>query len=435
MSLLLFQAKVKFKRENSVNRMKILIVGSGGREHALARTFKKSPHVTEIFCANGNAGIAGIATCINIKPHEINESADFAEAANIDLTFVGGEVSLALGIVDEFEKRGLRIVGASKKAAQLEASKAFSKDFMFRHNIPTAKYKVANSTVEAKRFLNEFDESVVIKADGLAAGKGVVVCENKFEAITAIDELESLVGAEAMSQIVLEERLIGREVSLLLFADGKNFALMPPVRDHKRIGEGDSGANTGGMGTVCDDLLLSAEDTETIINEIVEPTLKGCEIEGFPFSGILFIGLMLTENGVRVLEYNVRFGDPETQSIMLRLDTDLLEICNAMLSQTLDKLEIEWKKGSSACVILAAENYPQKPQLGDKISGLENIADAEIFHGGTAKDENGNFITAGGRVLGVTAIAENLGEALNLAYKSVGEISWNGMQFRRDIGK
>jgi phosphoribosylamine---glycine ligase len=414
--------------------MKILVVGSGGREHAIAWKFKKSNGNYEIFCANGNAGIAEIANCVDIKPHEINKLADFAEAQKIDLTFVGGETSLALGIVDEFEKRGLQIVGASRKAAQLEASKAFSKDFMFRHKIPTAKYKVAKSTVEAKQLLIEFDESVVIKADGLAAGKGVVVCENKLEAINAIDELESLVGSEAMSQIVLEERLIGREVSLLLFADGQNFALMPPVRDHKRIGEGDTGANTGGMGTVCDDSLLSAEETETIINEIVKPTLKGCETEGFPFSGILFIGLMLTENGAKVLEYNVRFGDPETQSILVRLETDLVEICKAMLSQTLDKLEIAWKQGSSACVILAAENYPHKPRIGDKISGLENVKNAVIFHGGTSKIKQ-DFITNGGRVLGVTATAETLAEALNLAYKAVNEISWNGMQFRSDIGK
>ncbi len=415
--------------------MKILVVGSGGREHAIALKFKQSQVKHHLFCANGNAGIAEIANCVDIRPHEIKKLAEFAETEKIDLTFVGGETSLALGIVDEFEKRGLKIIGASKKAAQLEASKAFSKDFMFRHNIPTAKYKVAKSIDEAKQFLNEFEESVVVKADGLAAGKGVVVCENKLAAINAIDELETLVGTEAMSQIVLEERLIGREVSLLLFADGKNFALMPPVRDHKRIGESDTGANTGGMGTVCDDSLLSAELTAKIINEIVKPTLKGCETEGFPFCGILFIGLMLTENGVKVLEYNVRFGDPETQSILLRLDTDLVEICNAILTQTLDKLEIVWKKGSSACVILAAENYPNKPKLGDKISGIENVKNATIFHGGTSKDQDGNFITTGGRVLGVTATAETLAEALNLAYKSVDEISWSGIQFRRDIGK
>jgi phosphoribosylamine---glycine ligase len=414
--------------------MKILIVGSGGREHAIAWKFKQNQEKHRLFCANGNAGIDEIANCVNIKPQEIKELADFAEAEKIDLTFVGGETSLALGIVDEFEKRGLKIIGASKKAAQLEASKAFSKDFMFRHNIPTAKYKVAKSTVEAKQFLIEFDESLVVKADGLAAGKGVVVCDNKLDAINAIDELETLVGSDAMSQIVLEERLIGREVSLLLFADGQNFVLMPPVRDHKRIGEGDTGANTGGMGTVCEDSLLSAELTAKIIEEIVKPTLKGCETEGFPFKGILFVGLMLTENGAKVLEYNVRFGDPETQSIMLRLETDLVEICEAMLTQTLDKIEIAWKKGSSACVILAAENYPNNPKLGDKISGLENVKNATIFHGGTAKDENGNFITNSGRVLGVTATAENLTEALNLAYKAVDEISWNGMQFRSDIG-
>jgi phosphoribosylamine---glycine ligase len=414
--------------------MKILIIGSGGREHAIAWKFSKNSNIETIFCANGNAGIAEIATCIDIKPTEINKLADFAEAEQIDLTFVGGETSLALGVVDEFEKRGLRIVGASKKAAQLEASKALSKDFMLRHNIPTARYKVAKSTLEAKQFLIEFDENVVIKADGLAAGKGVIVCGNKTEAVKAIGELESLVGRDAMSQIVIEERLIGREVSLLLFADGKNFGLMPPVRDHKRIGEGDKGANTGGMGTVCDDDLLSPEETEIIVNEIVKPTLKGCEIEGFPFKGILFIGLMLTENGAKVLEYNVRFGDPETQSIMLRLETDLVQICEAILTQTLDKLEIKWKMGSSACVILAAKNYPQKPIIGDKISGIHNVKDAIVFHGGTSK-RGEYFITNGGRVLGVTATGETLKEALKLAYKAVSTLNWNGMQFRRDIGK
>lgn len=413
--------------------MKILIVGSGGREHAIAWKFKQNPN-NLLFCANGNAGISEIASCVNIKPHEIKELADFAETEKIELTFVGGETSLALGIVDEFEKRGLRIIGASQKAAELEASKAFSKDFMFRHHIPTAKYKAADSKLAAKQYLSEFDESVVVKADGLAAGKGVVVCENKLEAIRAIDELETLVGTEAMSQIILEERLIGIEVSLLMFADGKNFALMPPLRDHKRIGEGDTGANTGGMGTVCDDGLLTTEQTETIIREIVKPTLKGCELEGFEFRGILFIGLMMTENGAKVLEYNVRFGDPETQSIMLRLNTDLVEICEAMLSQSLDKLKVSWRQGSSACVILAAENYPNKPKTGDTISGLKNVKNAEIFHGGTSKDDNGNFITNGGRVLGITAAAENLSEALSIAYQAVDEISWNGMQFRRDIG-
>jgi phosphoribosylamine---glycine ligase len=415
--------------------MKLLVIGSGGREHAIIWAFRRSQPEAEIFCANGNAGISATANCVSIKPEEIEKLVDFAQKEAIDLTFVGGETSLALGIVDEFEERGLKIIGASKKAAQLESSKAFAKDFMAYHKIPTAKYRIAGSAVEAKEFLSEFDESVVVKADGLAAGKGVVVCDNQQEAIKAIDELENIVGAEAMSQIVLEERLIGKEVSLLLFSDGKNFALMPPVRDHKRIGEGDTGANTGGMGTFSDDNLLTKAELEKITNEIIKPTLAGCEKDGFPFRGILFLGLMMTESGAKVLEFNVRFGDPETQSIMVRLETDLLEICQAILSQTIDKVEIKWKPGSSACVVLASENYPAKPRIGDKIIGLENINNAVIFHAGTVKDEEGNFITSGGRVLGVTANGENLDEALNKAYKAVSQINWTGMHYRRDIGR
>lgn len=415
--------------------MKVLVIGSGGREHAICWAFKRNKAIEKIFCANGNAGINDIAECLDIKPDNIEKLVEFAKNEEIDLTFVGGETSLALGVVDEFEKNGLKIVGASKKAAQLEASKAFAKDFMAYHNIPTAKYRVATSIDEAKELLSEFDESVVIKADGLAAGKGVVVCENKIEATKAIDELETIVGKEAMAQIVLEERLIGKEVSLLLFADGKNFALMPPVRDHKRVGEGDTGANTGGMGTFSDDDLLNEEELDKIITEIIKPTLAGCEKDGFPFRGILFLGLMMTDSGAKVIEYNVRFGDPETQSIMVRLETDFLEICQALLSQTLDDLEIKWKKGSSACVILASENYPAKPRAGDKILGLENTNDVVIFHAGTKKDTDGNLLTAGGRVLGVTSNGENLDEALNKAYEAVGQINWSGMHYRRDIGK
>lgn len=415
--------------------MKILVIGSGGREHALIWAFNRSKVVTKIFCANGNGGISDLAECIKIKPDEIEKLADFAENEKIDLTFVGGETSLALGIVDEFEKRGLKIIGASRNAAQLESSKAFAKDFMAFHNIPTAKYRVANSTEEAKELLNEFDESVVVKADGLAAGKGVVVCEIKSEAIKAIDELEDIVGKEAMQQIVLEERLIGKEVSLLLFSDGKKFALMPPVRDHKRVGEGDKGANTGGMGTFSDDNLLTPEQLTAITEEIIKPTLAGCEKDGFPFRGILFLGLMMTDSGAKVIEYNVRFGDPETQSLMVRLETDLVEICEAMSAQTLDKLEIKWKKGSSVCVVLASENYPAKPRTGYKILGLENNNETVIFHAGTVKDEQGNYLTSGGRVLGITASGENLDQALDKAYQTIKQINWQGMHYRRDIGK
>lgn len=423
--------------------MKILVVGSGGREHAICHTFNKSDKVTKIFCADGNAGIAEIAECINIKPDEIKKLADFAEENLIDLTFVGGETSLALGIVDEFEKRGLKIVGVSRKTAELEASKSFAKDFMARHRIPTAAYQTAYSTFEAIEILEggEFggeESPVVVKADGLAAGKGVVVAQDRKKAIDAINELENLVGKNAAQKIVLEECLFGREVSLILFADGENFVLMPPTRDHKRIFENDKGANTGGMGTITDANLLSEEQTAKVIEEIIKPTLQGCQAEGFPFRGILFLGLIITKSGTQVLEYNVRFGDPETQSILIRLETDLVEICEAMLSQTLNEIKITWREGNSACVVLASKNYPNKPQTGDVIHGLDNAAQIEntvVFHAGTGKNSEGEFITSGGRVLGVTSTANSLEEALNLAYKAAGKISFEGMQFRRDIGK
>lgn len=425
--------------------MKILVVGSGGREHAICRAFYKSEKAEKIFCASGNAGIAEIAELVNIKPENISALADFAEENEIDLTFVGGETALALGIVDEFEKRNLKIIGANKQAAQLEASKSFAKDFMALHNIPTAKFETANSPERAVEILKsgkfgDEDSPVVVKADGLAAGKGVVVAENRKEAVRAISELTegNLVSREASEKIVLEERLTGREVSLLLFADGKNFVLMPPVRDHKRIFENDKGANTGGMGTVCDDSLLSGEELNNIVGKIIKPTLNGTQNDGFEFRGILFLGLMMTPEGAKVLEFNVRFGDPETQSILVRLETDFVEICKAVLNQTLDKLIIKWKQGSSSCVILAAENYPNKPKTGDEIHGLDKVKSMEnvyIFHSGTVRDEKGKFTTAGGRVLGVTATGNDLNQALNRAYQAVKEISFKGMQFRRDIGK
>ncbi len=423
--------------------MKILVIGSGGREHALCETFAASKKVTKIFCAEGNAGVAGVAECVDIKPDEIGRLADFAVENAIDLTFVGGETSLALGIADEFEKRSLKIIGVGKKAARLEASKAFAKDFMRRHGIPTARYETVNSAAEAVGILRggnfgDANSSVVVKADGLAAGKGVVVAQNRDEAEQAINDLENLVGKRAVEKIVLEECLIGREVSLIMFADGENFALMPPVRDHKRIGENDTGANTGGMGTITDESLLSEKDIAKIVEEIIKPTLKGAKEENFPIRGILFLGLMMTGAGAKLLEYNARFGDPETQVILVRLKTDLVEICEAILTQTLANLKIEWVEGNSACVVLAAKGYPQKPQTGDIISGLDklkNRKDVKVFHASTKTDKSGNFITSGGRVIGVTAVGKNLGETLRKAYQSVGEISFDGMQYRRDIGK
>lgn len=425
-----------------MDMVNILVVGSGGREHAICHAFSRSSAVSKILCANGNAGIADVAELVDIRPDDISALADLAEKRGIDITFVGGETSLALGIVDEFEKRGMRIVGASKAAARLEASKSFAKDFMRRHGIPTAAYRTANAPAEAIEILRsgEFgDENapVVVKADGLAAGKGVVVAADRNEAEAAINELETLVGADAAASIVLEECLFGREVSLIMFCDGENYALMPPTRDHKRIGEGDTGPNTGGMGTITDDRLLSKEQTEEIVETVIEPTLKGCKEEGFPFKGILFLGLMMTDRGPKVLEYNVRFGDPETQSILVRLETDLVEICEAMIGGRLNEIEIKWKEGNSACVILASEGYPGKARTGDIINGLDDAAelsDVTIFHAGTGRNAEGGFVTAGGRVLGVTAVGDDLDNALTKAYEGVSNISWLGMKYRRDIG-
>lgn len=423
--------------------MKILVVGFGGREHAIIKAFKRSGKPLEIFCANGNAGIDEDAECVPIKPEYTGDLLKFAEENGIDLTFVGGETALALGIADEFERRELKIIGASQAAARLESSKAFAKDFMQRNSIPTAKYYVASSPEEAIEVLQngkfgDENSPVVVKADGLAAGKGVVVATNRAEAEAAIAELSSgdLVSAEAMQKIVLEECLFGREVSLLLFTDGKDFALMPPARDHKRVGEGDTGPNTGGMGVITDDHLLSEGDLKTIIEKIIKPTLNGAKDEGFPVKGILFLGLMMTKDGAKVLEYNVRFGDPETQAILVRLKSSFLDICEAIVDEKLGEIHIEWRDGNSACVVLASEGYPAKPRTGDTISGLgQDTENVTVFHAGTKKDADGNFITAGGRVLGVTAYADNLDDALKDAYNAVSKITFRGMHYRRDIGR
>ena len=423
--------------------MNILVVGSGGREHAICLSFSRSEKVSRLFCANGNAGIASIAERVPIGPDEIDRLADFAEANNIGLTFIGGETPLAKGVVDVFEKRGLRIVGPSQATARLESSKAFSKDFMARHGVPTATYFVAESTSEATEAL-ESDKfggdytPVVVKADGLAAGKGVVVAKDRQEALEAIADLEGIAGAEAASKIVLEQFLEGREVSLIMFADGEDFKLMPPTRDHKRIGEGDTGPNTGGMGTITDESLLTAEQQEEIINEIIRPSLKGCVEEGFPFRGILFLGLMMTADGPKVLEYNVRFGDPETQSILVRLETDLVDICEAMLDGKLSDIDIKWRPGNSATVVLAAKGYPHSPKKGDIIRGLEEAVKepgVTVFHAGTALSPGDELVTAGGRVIGVTAVGDSLDEALERSYAAIAKIAWDGMQFRRDIGR
>ncbi len=423
--------------------MKILVVGSGGREHALCAAFLRGQNVERVFCADGNAGIGQIAELVPIKPTDIAGLAAFASRESIDLTFVGSETPLALGIADEFQRHGLRIVGASKLSARLESSKSFAKDFMDRHRIPTAGYRVARGTDEARQILidGSFGDSidpVVVKADGLAAGKGVVVAPDRATAIESLDNLVETCGKDAADLIVLEECLRGREVSLLAFCDGVEYRLMPPVRDHKRIGDGDQGPNTGGMGTIADRSLISQELLAGIEETIVRPTLEGCLKEGFPFRGILFVGLMLTPQGPKVLEYNVRFGDPETQVLLPLLESDLAELCFRMTNGDLAGFELNWSSKCAACVVLASRGYPGTPQTGDIIFGLdlaEHHPETYIYHAGTGHDETGHFITNGGRVLGVTSTGDSLEEALDRAYVAVNDISWNGMQFRHDIGR
>ena len=425
--------------------IKTLVIGGGGREHAILWALRKtSSEAVELFCAPGNAGIAQDAQIVNVPVDQHAQLATFAESEQIDLTFVGPEAPLAAGIVDLFEARRLPIVGPNSVAARLEGSKIFAKEFMAQHGIPTAAFRTADSPAEAVASLRsgEFgavDSSVVVKADGLAAGKGVVVAANRAEAETAIEDLmvRHAAGTEAAQRVVIEQALKGKEASVLLFADGRDYVLMPPARDHKRIGENDTGPNTGGMGCITDASVLDAGLLERVRFEIIEPTLAGARQDGFPFKGILFLGLMLTEDGPKLLEYNVRFGDPETQAILVRLRTDLGAIFDAIRRGTLAELTVEWSEGASACVVAANRGYPGKYESGAEIEGLDSVdADrVQVFHAGTGRAPDGKFTAVGGRVLGVTAAAEDLPGALGLCYGGLGKIRWSGMQFRRDIGR
>jgi phosphoribosylamine--glycine ligase len=425
--------------------MRILVIGSGGREHALIWALRRhSTQSLELFCAPGNAGIAQMAECIPTGVNDIAALASFSEASGIDLNIVGPEAPLAAGIVDEFERRGLRIVGPGRAAARLESSKAFAKDFMRRHQIPTARYRIASSADEALGILRsgEFGGEAapaVVKADGLAAGKGVIVAASRSEAIKAVEDLVGgAVNADAARRIIIEEALVGREVSWLLFSDGKDFRLMPASRDHKRVGENDTGPNTGGMGSITDAGILDDATRDRVVREIVEPTLQGARDEGFPFRGVLFVGLMLTPDGPSVLEYNVRFGDPETQAILVRLNSDLGEVFQAISETRLGQLEIDWSDEPSACVVLAARGYPAKPEIGSVIDGLtlsDQSGDVVVFHAATSRGPNGEWLTAGGRVLGVTAKGETLDLALSRCYGAITNIHWDGMHYRRDIGR
>lgn len=426
--------------------MKTLVVGSGGREHAIVWALKKKADKDlDIYCAPGNAGIAQIAHCVPIAVNDQAGLLQFARSEQIDLTFVGPEAPLADGIVDAFRDSGLRIAGPTKEAAKLEASKVMAKDFMSRHSIPTAAYRVVSNASEAIDVLRsgEFgdtDSPVVIKADGLAAGKGVVVARSKGEAEQAVVDLTSgvLVEASAAQRIVIEEALQGTEASVLVFADGEDYRVMPAARDHKRIGENDTGPNTGGMGAITDISVIDEKTLQYVRERIIEPTIEGSRRDGVPFKGVLFVGLMLNDDGPKVLEYNVRFGDPEAQAILVRLESDLAEIFMAIADNNLRNVSVSWSTESSACVVLASKGYPGKYETGVVVSGLDKVRSrsmVEVFHAGTQRSAGGEFLTAGGRVLAVTATGSNLPTALDRCYDAIPDITWEGMQFRRDIGK
>jgi phosphoribosylamine---glycine ligase len=417
--------------------MKVLILGSGGREHALAWAIRKSERVTEVVCAPGNGGMAQIARCVPADLSNLDSMMAVVEAEHPDLTVVGPELPLSLGIVDAVQRRGLRVFGPTGKAAMLETSKGFAKRFLQRHNIPTANYAVCSSTDELEKAVEIFNAPIVVKADGLAAGKGVIICQSHRTAVEAAGGLftGSLLGA-AERQVVIEEFLEGDEISFLCLTDGKHVAPLVPAQDHKRIGEGDSGPNTGGMGVYSTDSMLDPGMTEWILHHIVQPTVDGMAAEETPFSGVLYCGLMMTARGPQVLEFNARFGDPETQAILMRLDSDLLEALEACADGTLSPDKLRWTQGASACVVASSAGYPGPYKTGFPISGLEAAArlpGVQVFHGGT-KLRDGQPVTAGGRVLGVTGVADSLQQALDRAYQAVGEIRFEGMYYRRDIG-
>jgi len=416
--------------------MKVLVIGAGGREHAIAWALRKSSRVTDVVCAPGNGGIASVARCVPASPKDLNDLLRVVNEEAPDLTVVGPELPLSLGFVDELKRRGLAVFGPTRAAAMLETSKAFAKRFMQRHQIPTANYAVCTTRSEALESLHLFHLPVVIKADGLASGKGVLICQTKREADDAIAGLFSgkLLGC-AETAVVIEECLSGEEVSFLLLSDGKHVAPLIPAQDHKRLGEGDTGPNTGGMGVYTTDSILDQKMREWVVNHIAQPTIDGIAAEDAPFVGVLYCGLMMTAKGPMVLEYNTRFGDPETQAILVRLESDLIDAIEASVEGRLSETEMRWNAGASACVVAASSGYPGSYTTGHPISGLEaaRLPGVEVFHAGTSLVD-GVYLTGGGRVLAVTAAAESLRAALDSAYEAMGRIHFEGMYFRRDIG-
>ncbi len=417
--------------------MKVLVIGSGGREHALVWKIKQSKKVKKVFCAPGNAGIRKIARCVDISANDISALAEFASKEGIDLTVVGPEAVLVEGIVDTFEEKGLRIFGPSRKAAILEGSKVFTKEFLKKYNIPTADFGVFTDGKKAKEYIRQKGAPIVVKADGLAAGKGVIVAMTVEEAHDAVDTiLTEKVFGDAGTRIIIEDCLQGEEASFIAFADGKTIAPLPTSQDHKAIFEGDKGPNTGGMGAYSPAPVVTEEISQYIIDKIMLPTLKGMEKEGRLFKGMLYAGLMISKGKVNVLEFNCRFGDPEAQPLLMRLKSDIVDICNSCIDGTLAKCTMKIDPRPTACVVMASEGYPGRYETGKSIKGLSRagkVPSVTVFHAGTSRQHK-RVVTSGGRVLGVTAMGKSLDQALQRAYKAVEKISWTGSYYRSDIG-
>jgi phosphoribosylamine--glycine ligase len=417
--------------------LKVLILGGGGREHALAWKIRQSPRVEDVICAPGNGGIAEDATCLNVDLKSVDAILELASRVQPDLTVVGPELPLTLGVVDEFKRRGLSIFGPTQAAARLESSKSFAKQFMQRFKIPTAGYAVCNSTQEVRDALSHFSAPIVVKADGLAAGKGVVIAQTKDEAAhVAGDMLSGKMLGSAGACVVLEEFLQGEELSFLVLSDGQRVTPLVAAQDHKRVGDGDTGPNTGGMGAYSADFLLDAQMRDWLLAHIARPVIEGMGAEGSEYRGILYIGLMLTARGPMVLEFNCRFGDPETQPILMRMESDLVDAIDAAIEGRVSEGDFKWSADATACVVIASGGYPEVYEQGKKITGLSEagkIEGVKVFHAGTSRDQSGHFYTAGGRVLGVTARAPELAQAVERAYAAVDKIYFDGMHYRKDI--
>lgn len=416
--------------------MKILVVGSGGREHAIAWKLAESKKVDKIYCAPGNAGIASVAECVPVKAEDLEGIRDFCVEKKIDMAVIGPEVPLSMGITDLLNDAGIRVFGPDKKCSQLEGSKSFTKAFLTRHNIPTAGYREYTDKEALKKDIGIFGYPMVLKADGLAAGKGVVLAENYEEAERAIEEMMGdRIFGDAADRIVVEECLRGIEASMLCFVDGKTIVPMESAQDYKRIFDGDKGPNTGGMGTYSPSLIFNDELKKEIDEKILQPTIRGFIEDGLDFHGVLFIGLMIGEDGPKVIEFNNRFGDPETQSVLMRLETDLADIFDACIDGTLDQIDIRWSDRRAVCVVLASGGYPGNYEKGKVIYGLDDVDDdIVVFHAGTAM-KDGKIVTSGGRVLGVTAVGATNDEARAKAFANVEKITFEGVQYRKDIGK